>query len=234
MENPTPIKPLLGADNNALVAILGINLLVVALMGFLKIIYYLNSLPLEDFYSQVFHVFTLSPSTSVTLMRPWTLFTFNWIHDGFWSVFTSMIWFVFFADVLQNNQSNKHLFPIYFYSGLSAGITYFILSYFTVMPAPLMGATVSVTAIAVSILVICPNYKIFQSIKGGVPVKFIVLLYLALQAVFLKTHAWSEIFITCIAMASALFYGLLLKKGLDLGKWMHNLLHWVNKSASPK
>jgi len=27
---------------------------------------------------------------------------------------------------------------------------------------------------------------------------------------------------------------LLLKKGTDLGKWMHNLLHWLNKSAAPK
>ena len=234
MENPTPSKPLLGADNNALVAILGINLLVVALMGFLKIIYYLNSLPLEDFYSQVFHVFTLSPSATTFYTNPWTLFTFNWIHDGFWSVFTPMIWFVFFADILQNNQCNKHLFPIYFYSGLLTGIFYVVLSAFTILPHPLMGAHFSIISIAASIFIICPRYRIFQTIKGGIPVLFLVAFYLLLQAIFLSTAHWSDILFSLIAIATGIFYGLLLKNGKDLGNWMHNLLHWINKSASPK
>lgn len=42
-------KPLLGADNNALIALLSINLVVYALIGFFKVVYYLNSLPLEQF-----------------------------------------------------------------------------------------------------------------------------------------------------------------------------------------
>jgi len=31
-----------------------------------------------------------------------------------------------------------------------------------------------------------------------------------------------------------LFYVMLLKRGIDLGKWMHQLLHLLNNSLSPK
>lgn len=53
MQTENSNKPLLGADNNALIALLSINLVVYALIGFLKVVYYLNSYPLEQFYTQI-------------------------------------------------------------------------------------------------------------------------------------------------------------------------------------
>jgi hypothetical protein len=40
--------------------------------------------------------------------------------------------------------------------------------------------------------------------------------------------------VAMIAVFMGVVYVLLLKRGVDLGKWMHNLLHWLNKSAAPK
>ena len=48
-------KPIIGADNNSLMALLSINLVVYALIGFLKVVYYLSSYPLEQFYMQIVH-----------------------------------------------------------------------------------------------------------------------------------------------------------------------------------
>lgn len=62
MENENSNKPLLGADNNALIAVLSINLVVYALIGFLKVVYYLNSYPLEQFYAQIMEPSILHPS----------------------------------------------------------------------------------------------------------------------------------------------------------------------------
>jgi len=42
-------KPLLGADNNALVALLAINLVAFVLLGFFKVIYFLDGTPLNYF-----------------------------------------------------------------------------------------------------------------------------------------------------------------------------------------
>jgi len=46
-------KPLLGADNNALVALLAINLVAYVMLGFLKVIYFLDGTPIELFYKNI-------------------------------------------------------------------------------------------------------------------------------------------------------------------------------------
>ena len=120
---------LLGADNNALVALLAINLVAFVLLGFFKVIYFLDGTSIELFYKNIFHLFTLPTSGDQWLTQAWSLFTFNWVHDGFWELFTNMIWLTVFGYVLQMNQSNKHLFPIYFYAGLLGGLAYIVMSF---------------------------------------------------------------------------------------------------------
>jgi len=119
MQNENSNKPLLGADNNALIALLSINLVVYALIGFFKVVYYLNSLPLEQFYAQIMQPSILASSPSEFLQQPWTLFTYYWVHDGFWVLLTNMIWLVAFGYLLQVQAANKHIFPIYFYAGIT-------------------------------------------------------------------------------------------------------------------
>jgi len=100
MQTENSNKPLLGADNNALIALLSINLVVYALIGFLKVVYYLNSYPLEQFYTQIMEPGILHPSAMELLHQPWTLFTYYWIHDGFWVLLTNMIWLTAFGVLL--------------------------------------------------------------------------------------------------------------------------------------
>lgn len=84
MQNETVKKPLIGSDNNALIALLSINLVVYALIGFLKVVYYLNSVPLEQFYTQIMQPSILPISFFELFHQPWTLLTYYWVHDGFW------------------------------------------------------------------------------------------------------------------------------------------------------
>ena len=42
MQTDSKLKPSIGADNNALIALLSINLVVYAIIGFLKVVYYLK------------------------------------------------------------------------------------------------------------------------------------------------------------------------------------------------
>ena len=230
-------KPLLGADNNALVALLAVNLVAFVLLGFFKVIYFLDGTPIELFYKNIFHLFTLPTSGDQWLTQAWSLFTFNWIHDGFWELFTNMIWLTVFGYVLQMNQSNKHLFPIYFYAGLMGGIAYISMSFglgSNFISFPLMGASMSVTAVVVATTFIAPRFKLIANIGSGIPLWILSLLYFALQVAMLTKYQIANTLVAVISVGMGLVYVLLLKKGVDLGKWMHNLLHWLNKSAAPK
>ena len=230
-------KPLLGADNNALVALLAINLVAYVMLGFLKVIYFLDGTPIELFYKNIFHLFTLPTTGAAWLTHAWSLFTFNWIHEGFWELFTNMIWLTVFGYVLQMNQSNKHLFPIYFYAGLMGGIAYIMMSFgvgSNFISFPLMGASMSVSALAIAATLLVPRFKLLANIGNGVPVWILSIIYFALQIATLTNYQFANSVVAILSVVMGVVYVLLLKKGVDLGKWMHNLLHWLNKSAAPK
>jgi membrane associated rhomboid family serine protease len=227
MQSETNQKPLLGADNNTLVALLGINLVCYVILGLIKVVYYLESLPLDQFYTQIFQPFIMNGDW---MKHPWSLFTYNWIQDGFWSLFTNMSWMSFFSYYLQVNGYNKHLFPIYFYAGIVGAAVFILLGFDHV----LLGATVSVTGIVVTGMALIPNYKLLSNIGGGVPLWIFGLCYLILQGYVLSNEPVQTILPVMMGGLAGLFYVLLLKKGYDLGKWMHQLLHLLNNSLAPK
>ena len=227
-------KPLLGADNNALVALLSVNLVVFVILGFLKVVYYLDSTPLEEFYKNIFHQFTLSNNGLVILSKPWSLLTYNWVHDGFWALFTNMIWLSLFGYVLQNAQANKHLFPIYFYSGLVGAMVFSILALTGIIVNPFFGANESVMAIALATMIIVPQFKLLKNIGNGIPIWIVCVIYIVLQIIALIQNQLASIIATILSACVGVLYALLLKKEIDLGKWMHNLLNWVNKIGAPK
>jgi membrane associated rhomboid family serine protease len=230
MQNEKSTKPLLGADNNALIAVLSINLVVYALIGFLKVIYYLNSLPLEQFYTQIMQPSILASSPSEFLHQPWTLLTYYWVHDGFWILLTNMIWLVAFGLILQEQSANKHIFPIYFYAGIVAGLSYIFLG----AELPIMGAQVGVMAIVIATVRLAPKYRLLKNIGKGIPVWILAMVYLIFQIVSLQEASLALIISYLAAATTGLLYIMLLNKGRDLGKWMHQLLASLNNSLAPK
>lgn len=227
-------KPLLGADNNALVALIAINLVMYVLLGFLKVVYYLDSTPLAEFYQNIFHQFSLSPNNLIVQQKPWSLFTFNWLQDDFWSLLGNMIWLTAFGNILQNTGNNKHLFPIYLYSGLTGGIIFCIANTSTISSLPLLGAQSSVMAIVAASLLLVPNYRLLTNMGKGIPTWIVGVIYFALQIPVIIKSQSSSIIAIISATLLGIVYALLLKRKVDLGKWMHHLLIWINKSAAPK
>jgi membrane associated rhomboid family serine protease len=227
MQQDSNEKPLLGADNNALVALLAINLVGYVILGLLKVIYYLESLPLEQFYNQLFYPLTLQRDW---YHQPWSLFTYNWVHDGFWALFPNMIWMSVFTYLLQVNGANKHVFPIYFYSGLLGAITFLCIG----ANQPLVGAAASITGLVVASVALFPNYKFSRVIPSGFPLWILGIIFILLQGYSLLNASISVVIAIVAGGIMGLTYIMLLKRGKDLGKWMHQLLHLLNNSLSPK
>ena len=193
-------------------------------------VYYLNSLPLEQFYAQIMQPSILASSPAEFLQQPWTLFTYYWVHDGFWILLTNMIWLVAFSYLLQVQAANKHIFPIYFYAGILAGLSYILLG----ADAPIMGAQVGVMALAMTVVSLSPQYRLLKNIGKGIPVWILVLVYLIIQALSLEQVNFTLLVSYLVAASTGLLYVMLLNKGNDLGKWMHQLLHLLNNSLAPK
>lgn len=222
-----PQKPLWGADNNALIALLAVNLVIAAGLGFMKVTYYLEGFPIVDFQREVYQYVVLHPNNLSN--TAWTLFSFNWTHDSFWNLFTNLFWLLIFGSILQNNGHNKHLFPLYFYSGLVAGISYVVLQ----GPIPMLGAQTSVMAIAIAAVLSVPQYKLFPNVANGIPTWLIFLIYLVVTMASLFQVPFLLASAVVIGGLSGGLYVYLLKRGIDIGNWMHLLLNKINKSLSP-
>jgi membrane associated rhomboid family serine protease len=194
------------------------------------VIYYLNSLPLEQFYTQIMQPSILASSPSEFLHQPWTLLTYYWVHDGFWILLTNMIWLVAFGLILQEQSANKHIFPIYFYAGIVAGLSYIFLG----AELPIMGAQVGVMAIVIATVRLAPKYRLLKNIGKGIPVWILAMVYLIFQIVSLQEDSLALIISYLAAATTGLLYIMLLNKGRDLGKWMHQLLASLNNSLAPK
>ena len=221
-------KPLFGADNNAMVALVSINLVVAVTLGLIKMIYYLEGHTILQYETEVFDMVKLIPTKWST--QPWAILTFNWVNPGFWVLITNMIWLSVFGNTLQEASANKHIFPIYFYSGLLTAFVYVLLGSNTA----LLGSHVGVIALALAALKIAPKTKILTSIAGGIPTWVIAVFYTGSTGFTLLNNSWQQITAISIGALSGIVYTKLLKKEIDLGNWMHQLLRWFNNSLSPK
>ena len=191
---------------------------------------YLTDTVVEQFYAQIMQPSILANSPSEFLQQPWTLLTYYWVHDGFWVLLTNMIWLVAFGYLLQVQAANKHIFPIYFYAGILAGLSYILLG----ADVPIMGAQVGVMALAMAVVSLSPQYRLLKTIGKGIPVWILALVYLIIQALSLEYASFALIASYLVAASTGLLYVMLLNKGNDLGKWMHQLLHLLNNSLAPK
>jgi membrane associated rhomboid family serine protease len=141
-----------------------------------------------------------------------------------------MIWLIVFGTILQNQKANKHLFPIYLYSGILGGIAFIGLG----AGVSFMGAESSIMALATAALSLNPTYQLQFNGTRGIPVWLIFTVYFILQ---LATHATgtSVFFLTFnVGGLVGVLYMYLLKKKIDLGNWMHVLVKKCNGMMAPK
>ena len=97
-----------------------------------------------------------------------------------------------------------------------------------------MSAGVSVTGLAIASMYLIPNYKLLTQLAGGIPVWILSILYLLLQGYSLLDQPIAVDLAVVMGGLLGGIYIMLLKRGQDLGKWMHQLLHLLNNSLAPK
>ncbi len=121
------------------------------------------------------------------LFKPWTIFTYMFLHQDFLHIIFNMLWLFWFGQIFLQHFDNKKLLSVYIVGGL-AGAALFILS-FNLFPlfdqaVPIsiaLGASASVMAIVIAISVYIPNHKIHLMFLGPVPLKYIALFSIALD-----------------------------------------------------
>ena len=129
-----------------------------------------------EFISEWFYV----PANPVKLLtRPWTLFTYMFMHAGVWHIFFNMLILYWFGRIADDLISSTKIVPIYILGGVT-GALLFVVS-FNIFPVfdsfdpNLVGASASVMAIVLAAATLNPRGNIRLFLIGTVELQYVAL-----------------------------------------------------------
>jgi membrane associated rhomboid family serine protease len=127
------------------------------------------------------------------LMKPWTIITYMFVHEGFWHLFFNMIWLYWFGKIFMEFMPGRKIYTLYFIGGITGALT-FILAYNmfpvfhdTVSISTTIGASASVLAITIATAVLVPDYSVNLLFIGSVKIKYIAIFTVILDVLMIRS-----------------------------------------------
>lgn len=232
------LKDQMLTTGNSLNRLIGINLLVFLVITLLSVILALFQLK-SGWYSEISRWLMVPASLTTLLYRPWTLFSYMFLHTGFFHILFNMLWLYWIGRIFQEYLGNKKLVSTYILGGL-AGAAVYILA-FNVFPlfrgimanSFALGASASVLAVVVGTATLLPNFTIRLFLFGNVPLKYLALVMVVLDLLQVSGSNAGGHFAHLGGAAFGFIYIKQLQAGRDLAKGFNRLADWLVTFARP-
>ena len=178
--------------------------------------------------------FALSPYFSTLIIKPWTIISYGFLHEGLIHILFNLF-ILYFIGNLFLDYFNRKQFLVYYFLGVIFGGLVFMLSY-NYFPALktretfLVGASAGVTSIIIGIASLVPNYALRFRFIGDIKLLYIAIILIAIDIIQIPNgNAGGH-----LAHLGGALIGFLLTTKLNCGKslilWMENLLQPKQKS----
>jgi membrane associated rhomboid family serine protease len=227
----------LGDDNNALMALVGMNALLFVSFGLIQIIFYLTKSSETAFQYQILRWFILPAKLSSLAEIPWTVFTYMFIHIGVIYTIVSLLWLWFFGTILQDLAGNSKIIPVYIYGGLVGAVMFIASSYaFPVLRdqieySSMYGGNAGIMAIAIATTTLSPDFRLFKMLNGGIPLWILTILYVVID--FSGSQGTAHNLAHLGGGLTGFLFVISLRKGYDWSRWMNRLYNWFGNLFNP-
>jgi membrane associated rhomboid family serine protease len=181
---------------------------------------------LRNDFSDAFLKYLMVPSLPADLLRrPWTIFTYMFIHFNFFHILFNMLILYWFGRIFMQYLTGKQLVSTYILGGLSGALLYVV--FFNIFPGlkeylggSMLGASASIMAIVIAISFYVPDYTMYLLFIGAVRLKYIALAFIILDILMIASdNAGGN-----IAHLGGALYGywfiMEFKKGRNKGIWL--------------
>ena len=139
---------------------------------------------LSDIYDKILHLFCISSDPLLVLLRPWSILTNMFLHEGFFHILWNMLYLFWFGRIFGDLLGDKRVLPLYLLGGIAGASVYFITANLLAGGSSFaLGASGAVMAIVVASGVIAPDYIIRLLFLGDVKLKYIVAVLIFLDIV---------------------------------------------------
>ena len=153
---------------------IGIYLLL-KIIAILEWLLKLSNQPLLNFFNEWLF---LPAKASEFLYQPYTLISYQFIHDSFWHLLVNVMLLFFFGKMLISIKGFKQVLPIYFLGGIFGGIVFVLfhsLELVPVMGSPISGASASIMALMGAVAFLRPDYPVKFFLVFDVKLKWLAL-----------------------------------------------------------
>lgn len=219
-------------EGSTLSKLIYINFGVFLLVKLVTAFVYLSGMSLSE-GNFVINWLVLPANTSTLLSRPWTMFSYMFLHESFFHILSNMIWLYLFGRIFLSFLDQKKLLSVYLIGGLTgASVFVFAFNMFPVFENELavavaLGASASVMAIVIATVSYSPNYIVNLVFLGPVKIKYIALVFVLTDLIQLpQGNAGGH-----LAHFGGAFYGWLfisqLRKGKDISTGFNQMMETV-------
>lgn len=224
-------------SGSSLTKLIYINLSVFLIVKLIAVFFFLFSI--EDKIDLVSWL-AVPADLSNLLYKPWTVFSYMFLHQEFLHILFNMLWLYWFGQIFLYYFDNKKLLSIYIVGGLAGAfiyiLTFNIFPVFTdILPVSYaLGASASVIAIVIAVSVYAPNHTIYLLFFGAVKLKYIALATILIDVISIaSTNAGGHL----AHLGGALFgyfYILQYKKGKNLTKYFDQIMDLLFSVFKPR
>ena len=139
-------------------------------------------------YESVIDFLALPSTPSKFITRPWTLFTYMFLHEGFWHLGWNMLMLYWFGRIIGDLIGDHRMLPLYILGGLLGGVFFMMYSNLIGEVSNVRGASGSVTCLIMAAACVAPDYMIRLILIGGVRLKYIALFLIVLDIAMIAEH----------------------------------------------
>lgn len=124
-----------------------------------NIVIFLVSLPFFDPRGIIDSTFALHPT--ILGEKPWTIFTYMFLHASWPHIIFNMLTFYFFGTFTMALIGETAFLITYFIGGIAGGLVYFLLSFPLNYGAGVVGASGAIYALGGLLVVMRPNTRVY-------------------------------------------------------------------------
>lgn len=133
------------------------------------------------------YYFSVPANLESLLYRPWTIFTYMFLHENLFHIFFNMFVLYFGGRIFMEYLDDNKLLSTYIFGGLT-GAAFYIAAFNifpvfseSVMYSVALGASASVLAVLIAISTYVPEYSVVLFLFGRVKLKYLALILIAID-----------------------------------------------------